>query len=295
MNWDDTQYLLALAREKTLRKAAARLFVDQATVARRIVVLENQLKCKLFLRSNKGYELTPVGNSAVDEAENVERAVALLVKKVTDYDQQLSGDVVISTTDSVAVDFITTAVKELGMLAPGIRIKLDASTALCDMTRRGVDIAIRNIRPNTPDLVTKQLLTSPMKLYASAEYVQTHGYPDGPSPLDDRDVVIYAPMLAHCSSTLFGLSLEHARIAFLADSSLLLRDAIKKGIGVGFLPAFMAERDHLVALLDADETNSNYELWLVTHTDTLNSARIQIVMKTLNKLFYPFQKWPTPR
>ncbi|WP_077999030.1 LysR family transcriptional regulator [Edwardsiella tarda] len=295
MNWDDTQYLLALAREKTLRKAAARLFVDQATVARRIAVLESQLKCKFFLRSHKGYELTPAGYRAVEAAEKVERAVALMVKKVKDYDQQLSGDVVISTTDSVAIDFITSAVKELGVLAPGIRIKLDASTTLCDMTCRSVDIAIRNIRPNTPDLVIKQLLTSPMKLYASAEYVQTHGCPSGVSPLDERDVVIHAPMLAHDSSSLFGLSLEHARIAFLADSSLLLRETIKKGIGVGFLPAFMAEKDQLVALLDGYETYSNYELWLVTHADTLNSARIQVVIKTLNKLFSPFQKRPSAR
>ncbi len=28
MNWDDTQYLLALGREGTLRKAAASLYVD---------------------------------------------------------------------------------------------------------------------------------------------------------------------------------------------------------------------------------------------------------------------------
>ncbi len=38
MNWDDTQYLLALGREKTLRKAAQQLYVDQATVGGRLQI-----------------------------------------------------------------------------------------------------------------------------------------------------------------------------------------------------------------------------------------------------------------
>lgn len=62
MNWDDTQYLLALGREKTLRKAAHPLYVDQAKVGRRIAVLENSVKCQLFTRSNRGYELTIAGH-----------------------------------------------------------------------------------------------------------------------------------------------------------------------------------------------------------------------------------------
>ncbi|WP_240513891.1 LysR family transcriptional regulator [Photobacterium damselae] len=44
MNWDDTQYLLALGREGTLRKAAASLYVDQATVGRRIATFRKSFK-----------------------------------------------------------------------------------------------------------------------------------------------------------------------------------------------------------------------------------------------------------
>ncbi|OBU42592.1 LysR family transcriptional regulator [Photobacterium damselae] len=285
MNWDDTQYLLALGREGTLRKAAASLYVDQATVGRRIAVLESHLKCQLFVRSNKGYELTFAGQQAFYEATKIELAVSALVKKVKGFDQQLSGDVVISTTDSVAIDFVTTAVKHIRTIAPDLRIKLDVTTQICDMTKRNVDIAIRNIRPKNSDLIVKRLLKSPMYLYASEDYIGHNRPSKSVSSLDDLDLVVHAPMLEANASTLWGLSMENARIALLADSSLLLRSAIKGGIGVGFLPEFMAKKDNLVSIFPDYHIDTDYELWMVTHTDTINSAKIRLVINILNEIF----------
>ena len=55
MNWDDTRVFLALCREQTLRGAARRLGVDQATVGRRLASLEGALHATLFLRTSSGY------------------------------------------------------------------------------------------------------------------------------------------------------------------------------------------------------------------------------------------------
>ncbi|MGQ5486966.1 LysR family transcriptional regulator [Photobacterium damselae] len=212
-------------------------------------------------------------------------AVSGLVKKVKGFDQQLSGDVVISTTDSVAIDFVTIAVKHIRTIAPDLRIKLDVTTQICDMTKRNVDIAIRNIRPKNSDIIVKRLLKSPMYLYASEDYIGHNRPSKSVSSLDDLDLVVHAPMLEANASTLWGLSMENARIALLADSSLLLRSAIKGGIGVGFLPEFMAKKDNLVSIFPDYHIDTDYELWMVTHTDTINSAKIRLVINILNEIF----------
>ena len=43
INWDDARFFLALARRGSLRQAGLELGVDQATVGRRITLLEQQL------------------------------------------------------------------------------------------------------------------------------------------------------------------------------------------------------------------------------------------------------------
>lgn len=191
----------------------------------------------------------------------------------------------ISTTDSVAIDFVTTAVKHIRTIAPDLRIKLDVTTQICDMTKRNVDIAIRNIRPKNSDLIVKRLLKSPMYLYASEDYIGYNRPSKSVSSLDDLDLVVHAPMLEANASTLWGLSMENARIALLADSSLLLRSAIKGGIGVGFLPEFMAKKDNLVSIFPDYHIDTDYELWMVTHADTMSSAKIRLVINILNEIF----------
>lgn len=61
MNWDNARFFLAVARTGTLRGAAQRLCVDQATVGRRIAGLEEELSAKLFLRTSTALVLTPAG------------------------------------------------------------------------------------------------------------------------------------------------------------------------------------------------------------------------------------------
>ena len=65
IHWDNARFFLAVARAGTLRGAAARLSVDQATVGRRIAALEAALSARLFLRMPSLYVLTSAGEALV--------------------------------------------------------------------------------------------------------------------------------------------------------------------------------------------------------------------------------------
>ena len=102
MNWDHARFFLAVARAGTLRSAARRLNVDQATVGRRLAALEEELGARLFLRTPSLYVLTPAGEALVESAEVIERSIAQMERRVLGLDERLTGSVRIATTDSFA-------------------------------------------------------------------------------------------------------------------------------------------------------------------------------------------------
>ena len=51
LDWNDVRYFLAVARRRTLARAAAALGVDQTTLGRRLASLEARLGVSLFARS----------------------------------------------------------------------------------------------------------------------------------------------------------------------------------------------------------------------------------------------------
>jgi DNA-binding transcriptional LysR family regulator len=62
LDWNDLQYVLALARARTAAKAASRLRVNESTVIRRIARAEQKLKARLFNRSKGEFSLTEMGD-----------------------------------------------------------------------------------------------------------------------------------------------------------------------------------------------------------------------------------------
>ncbi|EPB6571006.1 LysR family transcriptional regulator, partial [Pseudomonas aeruginosa] len=139
MNWDDTRVFLALCREHTLRGAARALHVDQATVGRRLASLEAALGSTLFLRTSSGYLLTPAGEAAFELAEKMERSALELLRRTRGMDHRLSGEVRLSTTDSLAVDFVLPALARLHLEHPDIRVLLDSASAVVDLPKRETD------------------------------------------------------------------------------------------------------------------------------------------------------------
>ena len=53
MNLKELEYVVAIADEKSLTKAAERLFITPSALTQQVLRLENELHAPLFIRSNK--------------------------------------------------------------------------------------------------------------------------------------------------------------------------------------------------------------------------------------------------
>ena len=279
MNWDDARVFLAVCRESTLRGAARVLGVDQATVGRRITALEKSLSATLFLRTSEGYALTAVGEAALKAVEKMEHSALEMQRQIQGLDDRLTGIVRVSTTDSMAIDFLIPAIARLHAQHPDVRVQLDASTQILSLSKREADIAVRNTRPDNPDLIARRIARWPVGLFASRGYVDTHGVPAPGSAFEGHDLVVYQPYLQNNKDiTLVSEPLGRGRIVSSLSSSLLVRRAIAAGIGLGEIPVYMGERDGLVRLWPERTRPVPYDIWLVTHADLRHTARVRVVI-----------------
>jgi DNA-binding transcriptional LysR family regulator len=286
MNWDDTRVFLAVQRERTLRRAAAVVRLDQATVGRRLAALEHALGATLFLRTSEGYVLTPAGETVLKSAERMEQSANELVRLAHGVDTRLEGEVRVTTTDSIAVDFLIPAIARLHAAHPGVRVLLNTSTQMLNLARREADIAVRTMKPENPDLVARVLARWPVGLFASKAYLKRHGMPAVGTAFAGHDVVMYQPyMTSKRSPTLVDEPLHAAHIVSGMNSSLMLRNAVKAGLGLGEMPVPLGEREGLVRVWPERKRSAPHEVWLVTHHDLRHTARVRAMMDAAIEVF----------
>lgn len=286
MNWDDAKIFLALYRERSLRAAARVVGVDQATIGRRIAAMEHGLAATLFLRTSQGYVLTPVGETVLASAEQMELAAMDFVRATQGVDNRLVGEVNVATTDTLGIDFLLPALRELHRHHPDIRVILNTSTQVANLTLREADIAIRSVKPTNPDLIIRKLASWPIGLYASAEYLARQGMPEQGNGFAGHSLVVYEPHWQNSRTlTMLDEPANGAKIAAGVNTSLMLRHALMTGLGLGEIAVPLAEQVGLVRVWPERQLQKPYEVWLVMHRDVQHAARVRAVIKAIEVSF----------
>ena len=277
MDWDNARVFLALVRAGTLRGAAEQLEIDQATVGRRLAAMEKSLGARLFLRTPAGYVPTPAGELAAGAAERMEQGAEQMLRQMQGIDERLCGVVRVAATDTSARHFLVPALRKMRQQHPGIRVLLTTSNHISNLTRREADLAVRTVRPDSPDLIARHLRRLYTGLYASRAYLQARGQPVPGTALKGHDVVIYQKEIpTRQQETLCGEAHANASVAIEVSSGVMLAECVAAGMGIGEIPTHMADAmEDLVRIWP--ERSTPYDMWLVLHGDLNRTARVRAV------------------
>ncbi|AVG40631.1 LysR family transcriptional regulator [Achromobacter insolitus] len=285
MDWDNARIFLAIYRVGTLRGAAALLQIDQATAGRRLAALESSLDARLFLRTPGGYVPTAAGELAFAAAERMEQAADQLQRQMQGLDHRLSGGVRVATSETVASYYVLEAVRRVHAHHPDIRVTLSTAIQLSNLTRREADLAIRNIRPDNPDLIYRHLARKEVGLYASRTYLEAHGEPRLGTAFAGHALVTYQQaVLPGWSDTFCGEPTGNGRIGVELNSGMMIIEAVVAGLGIGQVPIHMAPLyPDLVRIWPT--RSEPYDLWLVMHGDLNRTARVRAVADAIVEVF----------
>src|SRR5262245_11847977 len=150
LNWNDLRYVLAVSRGGTLRAAARLLGVDDTTVARRLVAMQETIGTRLYQRLVDGtLQLTTSGERAALHAERIEHEVGALAVALADVDDVVSGTVRITSVPIVVNHILVPAAPLLLKRHPKLELEFVADARDLSLTRRETDLALRLARPKT--------------------------------------------------------------------------------------------------------------------------------------------------
>ena len=132
-------------RNKTSRRAAARLRVSQPPLSRQIQDLEEELGVELFHRTAKSLALTEAGKIFLNEAREVLLRADKAVEAVRAAAKSERGQLHVGYAPSLTVSFLPTALSAFEKTHPGIRVMLhDLSSEECliRLASRKLDLAL---------------------------------------------------------------------------------------------------------------------------------------------------------
>ena len=143
LSWDDFRYVKAIADTRSLAGAANELSVNHSTVFRRLAQIEEQLGSRLFERSRGGYALTPCGEEMVRLAERMGEDIVAFERQVTGHDLRPSGELRVTTNDTVLVHLMTDVFAEFRRAYPEIIVDVVVSNQALNLSKRDADVAVR--------------------------------------------------------------------------------------------------------------------------------------------------------
>jgi len=244
MNLKQLEYFSAVAEAKSISLAARNLHVAQPPISRQLALLEDELGVCLFLRTNKGVELTEAGRSLYRQSQNLFQDMRMIVDSVRDINAGMRGLLkigMIYSNISIALQYL----KEFRAQYPQVElyVRLGSPGDLLEDLNKG-DLHLLFLRSSSEH--ERILGEDPLELVMIREL--------DPAP-DQASVPLEAlkgvPMCLLRSDDLWGYSnyliKECQRQGFTPNTTFRCYDTpmamqlVQAGFGVSYLPRSIVE------------------------------------------------------
>ncbi|MEM0908986.1 MAG: LysR family transcriptional regulator [Pseudomonadota bacterium] len=276
LTWDDLRVALAVGRAGSLARAAEVLSVDPATVSRRIAALEAALGAIVFTRTKAGMIATDAGHAVIARAMEIEHRTMLIEEEVAasrtakGVVRVAGGMWTIARLAAVGVPLMQRDYPELCLRLISCRPPVDLPSGLptvslwFEATPRDNEFSIT-------------LGEAPYGIYARADRdpstlpLLSHRNEDGPARAPDRWAIVQS---------------DHSETAPVAASdSMILREAVRAGVGKALLPMCLAENEPQLKRIGSGEPDLVRPLQMHVHPDIVQFTRVQGLINALRANF----------
>lgn len=281
-DWNHARAFLAVVQTGSLSAAARVLNQTQPTLGRQISALEQALGATLFERAGRTLTLTQTGADLAGHVQTMADAAGRVTLMASGQSQAIEGLVRISASELFAAHLLPPIVQNLRSVAPKVEVDIVADNSLSDLIQREADIAVRNVRPEQPDLIARLIHESSGRFYASKSYIKQHGRPRSYADMSTHEFVSFGnvdQMIGHFRA--LGLDLTAANFKVGSANSLVAWEMVKQGLGIAPMSVDVARSAPQVEPLLTDEDPILFPTWLVTHREVHTSRRIRLVYDLL--------------
>jgi DNA-binding transcriptional LysR family regulator len=284
---DGMRTLAAVSRSRSMSAAAQELGVDKGTVSRRLAALERE-RPGLFERRAGRIEPTEAGVLALTAFEEVECGLARL-EEALENERSSRGTVRLTVPAPIATHLVVPALPKLRELHPEIGVVLLATSRVLDVGRGEADVAVRNVVPTGGGIVSRRVARVTAALYASRSYLAKRGTPE-PRSLDGHDFVDFEQgTYGQPPFEWLPAAVRRSRVVLRADDPTILTRAVAAGLGVGALPAFLADDEPALVRLGDDVSVT--AVHVVVREGVRRLARVRAVAGWVGELLTARLAW----
>ena len=283
-DWSLVRSFLAVIEQGSLVAAARQLQSSQPTIGRHVAELESQLGLVLFDRTGRGLLPTEAALRLADAARAMQSGADQLARSVVGSDRSTSGTVRITASQPVACYVLPALLAQMRLSLPDVQVELVASNTVSNLSRREADIAVRMIQPTQASVIARRVGKVALRACAHQDYLRRRGIPRHPSDLLSHDLIggdrndeTLKGFAAH------GIPVTREQFAFRTDDLIVVWQAVRAGLGIGFASEHLIRTDPAVVPLLPALKIKPLPVWLAVHKEIRTSKRIRAVYDFLTE------------
>ncbi len=236
---DVTQVLQAVSARNGYQKVAVLGGSEGAVIANLVTASSGLVDATLAFSGGGRWFIDDVRHSVADAPNDaLEQTVAASA-------QQVSGTLRVNAPLSFGLTVLSPLLPPFMQRYPQLQVELTLDDRVLDVVAAGFDISLR-IRRRLPDssLSARALGDVHQRICAAPGYLAQHGVPQTPNELPRHSCLAYS-LAEKPGQWQFTAGEESLSVTFtprlIANNSLMLRDMLVAGLGIGSLPSFVAD------------------------------------------------------
>jgi len=294
IRWDDLKVALCVAREGSLSRAGEVLGINHSTALRAVGRLESALGTRLFIRHQRGYQLTDGGRLLAERLGPVAGEIQRLCGTLATVETAPAGTLRISTVTDFS-PFFAPLLHAFRREYPQIRVQIVATDDVLSLADGEVHVSVRiGQQPEEPDLIARRLMPVDLNFYAAQSYVDQCGLPESEAEFAKHQWVLPTGDKTRIPAIQELIQLvAPEQVAFQSNSFSDIESAVRAGMGIGPLSIVnLGTQGALEGGLRSAEglvrvpflsTSTPSQMWLVYHKDMRQSARVRALQGFLQR------------
>ena len=240
MSLTELKFIVAVAQERSFRRAAEKCFVTQPALSLAIKKLEEELNVVIFERSRTEVKLTDIGEKIVEQAEKVLEETAHIKQLANLGKNQLKGALKLGLIHSIGPYLLPEIIPILRKTAPEMPLEVEENLTanLETQLRNGViDAAIIALPFNVPGLQYKAMYDEEFDVVVPIQHHWAARNNIKPEELSDEKVLLLNS--GHCfSNQVTQACPELSRKGEILQGNSLetIRNMVASNLGITVLP-----------------------------------------------------------
>jgi DNA-binding transcriptional LysR family regulator len=271
-NVNDLLAFLAVARERSFTKAAAKLGVSQSALSHTVRGLETRLRIRLLTRTTRSVAPTQAGERLLERVGSRFEEIEAEIEALSELRDKPAGTIRITAGEHAAYTVLGPALAKLLPSYPDIKVEVSVDYGFTDIVAQRYDAGVRTGEQVAKDMIAVRIGPDMcMAVVGAPSYFEKHPIPKKPQDLTEHNCInLRLPIHGGLYAWEFEKGGRELRVRvegqLVLNATSQMLSAALAGVGLAYMPeqmvhAYIADGRLMRVLEDWCEPYSGYHLY----------------------------------